>query len=131
MELWREWQVRINNWIKTVSNDIFTPVTTLDCEAFITNEHLTYEEALKGDFKPIENGAKWGKTWEYMWVKAVAEIPEGLDNKNVYMDLAVGGEACVWVNGEEFGCRRNEWVRNRVHHFCDLELVPCGKAGEI
>lgn len=130
MELWREWQVRINNWIKTVSNDIFTPVTTLDCEAFITNEHLTYEEALKGDFKPIENGAKWGKTWEYMWVKTVAEIPEKLENKNIYMDLAVGGEACVWVNGEEFGCRRNEWVRNRVHHFCDLELVPCGKAGE-
>ena len=129
MELWREWQGRIQNWIKTVGSDVFSPKMKLECEAFITNEHLTYEDAITRQFEPIENGTKWGKTWDYMWVKATAVIPPELEGKNVYMDLATS-EACVWVDGVEFGCRRNEWVRNRSHHICDLELTKCAKAGD-
>ena len=130
MELTREWQIRTDHWIRTLASDILTDRVKFDSQAFFTYEHLTYEEAMNREFVPIQSGAKWGKTWEYMWLKTTAVIGESLAGRDIVMDLAVGGEAAVWVNGEEFGCRRNEWVRDQLHMISDLELTKCAKTGD-
>ncbi len=130
MELRPEWRGRTEQWIRALERDIFTEKVTLSAEALFTYDHLTYEEAMAREFSPLAPGTKWGENFEYMWVKATAVIPEELDGKDVVMDLSVGGEACVWVNGTEFGCRRNDWVKERLHQVCDLELSPCAKAGD-
>lgn len=131
MELKPEWRGRIESWLKTLENDVFSPETAVDASAFFTYDHLTLEEALAQSFSPLEPGSRWGETWQYMWVKARAVIPESLDGKRVVMDADVGGEACIWVNGAEFGCRRNEWVKSKLHRICDLELTSCARAGDV
>ena len=131
MELQREWTGRAQQWVRALEGDVFAEKCVAPAEAFFTNEHLLYEDAMKKDFAPISGGTKWGNNFEYMWVRAKVSVPQELDGKTVVMDLDVGGEACVWVNGEEFGCRRNDWVKERLHQVCDLELTTCGKAGDV
>lgn len=131
MELRPEWRGRTEQWIRALERDVFSEKLTLTAEAFFTHDHLLYDDAMAMTFSPMLPGTKWGRNFEYMWVRATAVIPPELDGKNVVMDLDVGGESCVWVNGEEFGCRRNDWVRERLHQVCDLELSNCAKAGDV
>jgi len=130
MELPKEWKARTELWLKALEQDVFHEKAVVEAEVFFTKEHLLYDEAMKRDFTPMSVGTVWGDNFEYMWVRATAVIPAELDGKAVVMDVDAGGESCVWINGIEFGCRRNEWVKERLHQVCDLELTGCAKAGD-
>ena len=49
-----EYRDRINHWIRTLKEDFYTPVGTLNWEVFKTMEQLSYEEAGAGTYERVE-----------------------------------------------------------------------------
>ncbi|MBR6525541.1 MAG: alpha-mannosidase [Clostridia bacterium] len=125
-----EWKDRIRHWIKTLERELYEPLGTIDLDGFCTYEQLSYEDAMKGDFRSMPVGTAWGKQWEYAWLKGKIVVPERAAGKTIVMDLLPGGEATLFVDGEEFGTRRAEWVRKAHHYICDQVLTRNAKAGE-
>lgn len=130
MELKQEWHRRIEKWMRVLVKDIYRPLSPIAFSGYTTFDRLDYADAIQGAFKPLAQGDKWGKEWEYLWAKSTLTIPEEADGKRVVMRLNLGGESSVFVNGEEFGCRRNEWVRDDIHRISDLTLAKEAKAGD-
>ena len=91
---------------------------------------LTPEQAAQGEFQPLDEGVPWGHTWEYLWCRACVTVPEAAQGQTVAMDLDMGGEATLFVNGRAFGTRRAGWVGVDHHFVCDNVLTRCARAGE-
>ena len=125
-----EYRDRLKHWQRVLSQDFYHPLGDIAFEGFTTMEHLTPEQALQGDFKPVPVGLEWGHTWEYMWVRSTVTLPEAAEGQPIAMSLDMGGEATLLVNGEPFGTRRAEWVSVPHHYISDNVLTLSGKAGE-
>ena len=125
-----EWSARIRHWIKTLEKELYQPLGAVSLEGYTTYEQLSYDDAMKGKFKPMPVGTPWGRQWEYAWLKGVIEIPACAEGKTIVMDLLPGGESTLFVDGEEFGTRRAEWVRQKHHYICDQVLTRSARAGE-
>ena len=125
-----EWTARISHWIDALKEDLYLPLGRIDLDAFFTMEHLSLEEAARGDFKPLAPGTKWGQKWEYCWMRGKVTLPQEAAGKRIVMDLQTGGESTVFVNGLSFGTRRAEWVSVPHHYIVDNVLTESGVAGE-
>ena len=125
-----EYHDRLQHWQRTIQQDFYVPVQPIAFEGFVTMEQLTVEEAAKGAFQPIPEGFQWGHTWEYMWVRAAVVIPPECEGQTVVMDLNLGGEATLFVNGRAFGTRRAEWVQTPHHYMVDNVLTEHAVPGE-
>ncbi len=125
-----EYRDRLEHWQRTIQQDFYMPVQPIHFEGFLTMDQLTVEEAAKGDFRPIPEGFVWGHTWEYMWVRASVVIPPECEGQTVVMDLNLGGEATLFVNGRAFGTRRAEWVDTPHHYKVDNILTEHAVPGE-
>lgn len=130
MELQKEWTRRIERWMQNLAKDIYHPIGNIELEGFTTFDRLSYEEAMKGDFQPVKQGDRWGRMWEYMWFRGKITLPESAAGQRIVMRLNPGGESSVYVNGEEFGTRRHDWVRDQVHLISDQTLTLSGRPGD-
>ena len=125
-----EWTDKVSHWIEALKEDLYLPIQRIDLEAFFTMDHLSPEEAAQKDFQPMAPGTKWGKTWEYCWMRGKITLPQEAAGRRVVMDLQTGGESTVFVNGLSFGTRRAEWVTVPHHYIVDNVLTPSGVPGE-
>ena len=130
MELKKEWVARIETWMRVLSRDVFHKIDAIPMEGFTTTEHISLDEALTRDLIPFNKGDKWGKEWEYLWLFGKVRIPEEYKGQRIGLSIEAGGESAVYVNGEEFGCRRDNWVRDELHRLSDLTLVKSALGGE-
>ena len=117
-----EWSGRLQHWMRTLKDDFYRPLGTISWEAFRTMEHLSPEEAMKGQFEPVEPGFTWGKTWEYCWFRGKVVLPAEAEGKRIVMDLRPDGESTLFVNGQEFGTYRASWVTQK-HHFIEDNVL--------
>ncbi len=125
-----EWKVRIENWIAVLKQELYEPIGEIKWQMHKTHDYLTPEEALKGDFQPVEPGFTWGETWEYGWFKGSVTIPECAKGKRVVMNLAPGGESTLFVNGEAYGTYRADWISDDHHYIVDNYLTRDAKPGD-
>lgn len=125
-----EYRDRLAHWQRVLASDFYRPLESIQFDGFTTIRHLTPGQAAQGPFCPMEEGTAWGHTWEYMWCRADITLPEAAANKTVAMELDLGGEATLFVNGKAFGTRRAEWVSVPHHYICDNILTHCAQPGE-
>ena len=125
-----EWQHRLRHWLETLGKDLYIPLGSIEVEAFLTMDHLTPDEALRGSFAPMAPGTIWGHTWEYCWMRGKIILSEEARGKRIVMDLQTGGESTVFVDGRSFGTRRAEWVQVPHHYIVDNFLTDSGEAGQ-
>ena len=124
-----EWRGRLNHWIETLKKDLYIPLGPIDVEAFLTMDELTVEEAGKGRFSPMAPGTKWGRTWEYCWMRSKIVLPPKAAGKQIAMNLTTGGETTIFVDGKSFGTYRAEWVATPHHYIIDNILTLSGVPG--
>lgn len=125
-----EWNKRLEHWLYTLRQDFYRPLGDIPVEAFRTMEQLSLEEASKGQFAPMPFGTRWGRSYEYCWMRGKITLPAEAEGKRIVMDLPAGGESALFIDGRSFGTYRAEWV-NMPHHFLvDNTLTACGKAGQ-
>ncbi len=124
-----EWQERLQHWMETLRKDLYIPLGPIEVDSFFTMEHLTPEEALRKSFIPMVPGTKWGRTWEYCWMRAEIMLPPAAKGKWIAMDLPTGGESTLFVDGKSFGTRRADWVQVPHHYIIDNWLTKDGEPG--
>lgn len=125
-----EWKDRLAYWMLALSEDFYEPLTDIALECFFTEEMLTPEQAEARPFAPIRAAAKWGREWEYAWLRGDVTLDERYQDCRVVADLQTGGESTVWVNGRLFGMRRADWVSVPHHYLCDQFLTEHAAGGE-
>lgn len=125
-----EWKGRLKLWKDTLMQDLYIPLGKIPLEGFMTMEHLSSQDAMKGDFKPVPDGTHWGHTYEYCWLRAEVELTKEAENKRIVMDLNTGGEATVFVDGAAFGTYRVDWVTAPHQRISDNLLTASGREGE-
>ncbi len=130
MELKKEWVSRIEAWMRCLSRDIFHKIDSIPMQGVAVTEHISLSEAKNKDLIPYNHGDKWGKEWEYLWLFGKVKVPEEYRGQRISLSIEAGGESAVYVNGEEFGCRRDNWVRDEIHRLSDLTLVKSALGGE-
>lgn len=125
-----EWRERLEHWYNTLSQDVYRPMEEIRFEGCLTMDHLSLEEARKLKYKPMPEGTKWGKTYEYCWLRAEIRLPKEAKGKRIAMNLPTGGEATLFVNDKEFGTYRAHWVTDKLHFIVDNYLTREAKGGE-
>lgn len=53
-------------------------------------------------WKPISLGTKWGDLWGSAWFQIIGQVPKEFAGKEVVALVDLGGEGCVFVDGEPF-----------------------------
>ncbi len=80
----------------------------LDLTAFsVRGEPISYEEAIRGDYRPFRVGDPWGPPWSTTWFHVTGRVPESWAGKKVValFDLGFDGptgftcEALAWKDG--------------------------------
>ena len=124
-----EWRERLDHWIDTLKKDLYLPLGSIRAEAFVTPELLTPAQALTRSFAPMAPGTRWGRQWEYCWLRAGITLPPEAAGRRIVMDLNTGGETTVYVDGRSFGTYRAGWVEVPHHFLVDNCLTPSGEPG--
>ena len=119
----KEWEGRVSMWISALKKRLYQPVGSMEFSYCTTFEHWSYETAMSADYLPIQEGDAWGEEWEYGWFRSSFQLGEWAKGKRIVMDLDLGGEATLFVNGEVWGTTRAHWVQERHHYLCDNYLV--------
>ena len=124
-----EWEDRLTMWIDVLKQDFYEPLGKIDLEGFCTYDMLTPEQASRHAFCAMEEGTRWGRAWEYCWMRGEFLLPEEARDRRIVMDLDQGGEATLFVDGKAFGACRADWVKERHHYLCDQILAVRGEPG--
>ncbi len=125
-----EWEDRVTAWIHALTKELYEPLGEINLEGFLTGDMLSAEEAERRAFAPMPEGTVWGRAWEYCWLRGEIVLPEAARGRRIVMDLNQGGEATLFVDGQAFGTRRADWVKERHHHISDQTLTLCGAPGQ-
>ena len=125
-----EWTDRLTLWLLALEKELYEPVGEIALEGFCTHDMLSPEEAERRACAPMPVGTPWGHTWEYCWLRGDIELDERCRGQRIVMDLRAGGEATLFVDGEAFGTRRAEWVKQPHHYICDQFLTLNGQPGQ-
>lgn len=118
MSLTLEWIPRIEAWIRALEQRTFVALEMVAVEASMTFDRLTYDQARSLPFRPISPGERWGRMWEYAWLKGKFVIPEAALGKEIVLKIGEVtpqwsntdslGEWRVFLNGKEIGSR--DWA---------------------
>lgn len=126
-----EWNDRIQHWIRTLKADFYTPIEEIHFEAHRTDRHYEYKELKSLAFEAVNPGYTWGETWEYCWFRGKITLPGEAQGKKIVLNLQPRGESALFVNGQEFGTYRADWVAQPHHFMVDNILTEEGLAGNI
>ena len=125
-----EWAGRLKHWMHTLQQDLYQPLGEIRAEGFLTMEELSLGEASARTFTPMKPGTRWGKSFEYCWLKGEVTLPEKARGQQIAMDLKTGGETTVFVDGLSFGTYRAGWVQVPHHYIVDNYLTESGEPGK-
>ncbi|XP_075064270.1 alpha-mannosidase 2C1 [Mixophyes fleayi] len=73
------------------------PVGSLSC--FLTEERISYDNAVKREFQTAQVGQTFGPTWWTCWFKVQLSIPKEWSGQEVHLIWESDGEGLVWKNG--------------------------------
>lgn len=103
MNIGRQWTDRLRIWAAQFDKHFILESVPLAVSFFTTMDQLTFATALEGDFSPAPAGTRWGRKWEYGWFRTSFTVPEAWASQRLVLQLRVGEEMLVWVNGQEAG----------------------------
>jgi alpha-mannosidase len=66
---------------------------------FDTPDRISYEEALRGVYRPAQVGESFGPAWSTHWFRVQAKVPAEWAGKEVHFLWDSSSEACVWKDG--------------------------------
>src|SRR5512147_2986086 len=99
MSLNIEWRHRLDVWRKELPHHLYRELGAVALEGFATTEQLTLDQAARGSFRPMPEGAPWGAKWEYGWFRGALALPPTARGQRIVLKLDVGGESLVYING--------------------------------
>jgi alpha-mannosidase len=88
---------RIGTFHKRLAGLIIREYRTFNARFRWCKDPVYFHDRLKGSYKPIQEGAVWGKTWESGWFHLTARVPKEWRGKQVVAQLCFSGEGLVFT----------------------------------
>ena len=112
-----EWRDRLRHIEAALLRDLYHPLGEIELSGFVTSAELTLAQAQGHERTAMPRGTAWGAPWQYAWLFSEIQLPEAARGERIVMQLDMGGEATLFVDGRAFGTRRADWV-SEPHHIC-------------
>lgn len=124
-----EWRDRLRHIEAALMRDLYHPLGEIELSGFVTTEELSLEQAQLRERSAMPCGKEWGEAWQYAWMFGEILLPEAARGERIVMNLDMGGEATLFVDGHTFGTRRADWVSVPHHFYVDQWLTCDGAPG--
>jgi len=125
----------IDNFEKSLKEKVYTKVSDLTVEAYITPEPADFGQKTSGVYRKLSVGEKWGKLWDCGWFHFIGAVPESCKSKKVVVIVDISGEGCVFDNEGNpirgfttVSCCYDPWIGRPAKRVLQLEL--CSKDGK-
>lgn len=92
-------QKRIERFAHRLSQKLYTARAPVELKVFHAPGRISYDEAMQGEYVPLQVGDKLGPHWSTHWVEVQLEIPEIWSGREVHFLWDSSSEACVWMDG--------------------------------
>lgn len=126
----KELYAQLQHVIHALAADLYHPLGNIPLSGFKADRDYSLSEAVsKARFPFIEDTA-WGVPGEYAWMFGEICVPSCASGERIVMDLNPGGEATLFVDGQEFGTRRADHLRHPHHYIVDQTIVINAKGNE-
>ena len=118
MALTKEWLNRITHWDSTLWQICYEPLARLELIGFVTQKHLSAEQASSHKFRPMPPGIIWGTKWQYGWFKTEIILPAAATGRRIVLSMnpaaksPYDGECLVWANEKIIGSLG--WARHEI-----------------
>jgi alpha-mannosidase len=103
--------------------------------AYAAPGRISYAEAMRGNYQPIEVGHKFGPLWSTHWVKVEMIIPPEWDGQEVHLLWDSTSEGCIWQDGnpqQGLTGSGNGWVSGTLRpEFCLAKQAQGGQPLEL
>ena len=107
---------------------LYTHRAPVALAAYAAPGRITYSEAMRGDYEPIEVGKKFGPLWSTHWVKVELDIPSEWIGQEVHLLWDSSSEACVWQDGQPLQGltgSTNGWISGLIRgEYCLAKPAP-------
>lgn len=95
--------------------------------------HVSYQEAMKGRYRPIKEGAVFTEMFSRHWFKINATVPKAWAGSDVVLVFEHDGEALIWKDGAPIQSITNtDWVTPQyagpIRPYC--RMVKKARGGE-
>jgi len=89
---------------ESFARDVLAPAVTplrapLPAEVFQPQGPLSWEEARKAPYRPVEIGFRWGPAWSTAWFRLKGRVPSSMAGRPVALRFSSGTEATLWEDG--------------------------------
>ncbi len=81
--------------LRRIERTIYTPITELHIEAWVTPEPVPYAARQSGQHTVLSIGQSWGKLWDCAWFHFTGIVPESAAGKAMALLIDISGEACI------------------------------------
>jgi alpha-mannosidase len=91
---------RIKKHKQILKGLIYTDFRPVTLSSYAAPGRITYEEAMQGEFKPIDLNHNFSPLWSTHWVKVEYEVPAEWAGKEVHFLFDAMCEGEVWIDGK-------------------------------
>ena len=105
-----------------VESKIYSEISELSMEAWVTKEPVAFEERTSGRKISPKIDETWGEIWDCAWFNFKGIVPKEAANEKIVLLIDINGEACIF---DELGCPI-QGLTNISSEF-DLTLGKPGK----
>jgi alpha-mannosidase len=93
-----------------IRRGIYTPLAKLHAEILRSDEPIPFAQVDAKAFRPLKDGAAWGKKLDCAWLHVTGEVPAGNDKAVVL--LGIRGEGLVYAtNGDVVDSVSTVWIQ--------------------
>jgi alpha-mannosidase len=122
---------RTGLFLERAAAQILREFVPMDAQYAKTREHVRFTERPQGRYRPIREGAVWGKVWDTAWFRLTGKIPAAWRGRVVVADLDLNGEGLVFDgDGRVLQGITNGSVFDHAHARSIVRLADCARGGE-
>lgn len=91
---------RVQAFTAALRRNIYPQRAPVTLSVYSAPDRISYEEALRGTYRPARVGETFGPLWSTHWFKVDLTIPEAWQGQEVHLLWDSTSEACVWQDGQ-------------------------------
>ncbi len=91
---------RAQAFTAALRRNIYPQRAPVTLSVYSAPDRISYEEALRGTYRPAQVGETFGPLWSTHWFKVDLTIPEAWQGQEVHLLWDSTSEACVWQDGQ-------------------------------
>lgn len=102
-------RIRLFSTDRGLARKLYVDRAPVTLSVFNAPDRITYEEAMRGEYRPCQVGEKFGPFWSTHWFRVEITLPATWSGKEVHFLWDSSSEAEVWQDGQPLQGLTGSW----------------------